>query len=400
MAKTVIKTLNDAKKHILDIEGDDTIISLEGKVKPMPHISTGSFLIDYITGIGGIPLGRIIECYGLESSGKTTVMTSCAVQCQKVLKKAVLYLDYEHALDKKYMIAQGVDLSDDKFIYVQPTYMEQGFRIAEFYMKTGFIGLVIADSVAAMKTQAEMEGDIGDPTAGGVAHGARIMAQTLKKLAGICSNTNVAFAFINQLRLGLPMTPFEKAKGIKKETTPGGSALKFYSTMRLKFTKIGGVKGKLFNAIKGEWEDGLVATKIKCELIKNKVAPPFRSCEFIIRYGIGVDDVMSIILVAIDRKMIKKNGAFLKVPAKYRHDKEEKNIQGLEKVCTYFREAGVKGFKALSKDLKDAIDKDMKYMETRTEIEDSYALVEDGPTQELPEELLEETNNKNKTVSL
>ena len=400
MAKVKIRTLADAKKYILDKEGEDAIISMEGGVKPFPHIPTGSIFIDSITGIGGIPLGRIIECYGLESSGKTTVLSACAAKCQTVLKKAVLYLDYEHALDKKYMLAQGVDLSDAKFIYVQPTSMEMGFRIAEFYMKTGFIGLVIADSVAAMKTQAEMDGDMGDPNAGGVAHAARIMAYSLKKLAGLCSTTNVAFAFINQLRISLPMTPFEKAKGIKKETTPGGSALKFYSTMRWKFTKIGGVKGKIFDPIKGEWQEGLVASKIKCEVIKNKVAPPFRSCEFIIWYGLGVDDVMSIVLVAIERKMLTKNSSYLKIPAKYRHDKKETNLQGLEKVCQYFREGGVKGFKVLEKDLMKAIEKDIKYMETRSNLEDAYA--ESDEEYELPSDLLEVegSSNKNNTVSL
>jgi recombination protein RecA len=355
------ETLAAAKAYLLKTEGEGAVISLSGDIAPIPVIPTGSFLIDAITGVGGLPCGRLVELFGQESSGKSTVLSSCAAQCQQQLKRPVLYLDYEAAIDPKYLLAQGVDLSEELFIYSQPGSMEEGFRIAEYYIDNGLVGLVIADSVAAMITAGEVEGEIGNTHAGGIAAQARVMSVALKKLVPLCAQRGVTFAFINQVRTNLSMSPWERSKGIVKETTPGGSALKFYASMRIQFKKVATVKGKIFNPVQGVWEEGIVATKVRAEVVKNKVGPPFRRTEFIIKYGIGVDDVMSIILVAVERKVLKKSGSFIKIPALYHGTGEDTNIQGLEAVCEYFRKEFPPGFEKLEEDIKGLIQHDLDF---------------------------------------
>lgn len=357
--------LEQLKKEILK-DGTNSIVSLTGKAESMPHISTGAFLLDVIMGIGGIPLGRVIEFYGFESSGKTTVASSCAAICQKVLQKPVLYLDYEHSLDKPYLMAQGVNISDDMFVYGVPNCMEDGFKIIGNYMINKAVGLVVVDSVAAMCPRAELEGDMGDVNSGGVALGARIMAVALRQLVPLANQTGIPVIFINQLREGIPMTNFERSRGIKKKNTPGGRALKFYASVRVEFTKIDTVDGKIFNAVKGVWEKGIVANKVKAFTSKNKCAPPFRSCEFVIRYGVGVDNIMSVVMIALERNILVKNGSYIKVPAKYRHDSTEKSINGLELTCKYFRFENIEKFSILENDLKTVIEDDLKLMKVNT----------------------------------
>ena len=348
-----------AAKAYLQKQESGSIIDFSGVSDEVPVIPTGSFLIDVITGIGGLPQGRIVEFFGAESSGKSTVIASCAAQCQKVLKRPVLYLDYEYCLDKRYMEAQGVYISEDMFIYAQPETMEQGLRIAEYYIENGLVGLVVADSVAAMLTEAESAGEMGNTHAGGIANQARVMSSVMKKLVKMCSTTGTTFAFINQLRTAPPSTPFEKQKGISKETTPGGRALKFYASMRIRFQQVGGVKGKVYNPVQGIWEEGLVATKVRATVDKNKMAPPFRRCDFVIRYGIGVDDVTSFVLVAIDRGVLKKSGSFFTIPDRYHGSGEMTKIQGLEKVCDYFRTEWPSGFELLENDIQALIQNDL-----------------------------------------
>jgi recombination protein RecA len=360
MGKTV-KTLEAARAFLVAQEGEGAVLSLSGETEPIPVIPSGSFLIDAITGVGGLPCGRIAEFYGPESSGKSTVLSSCAAQCQKVLKKAVLYLDYESCVDPLYMRAQGVDLSDDWFIYSNPTDMESGFRIAELMMESGLVGLVIVDSVAAMMTLAEAEGEVGNTVAGGMAAQARVMAVSLKKLVRTCSQSGCTLAFINQVRSNLSMSPWERSKGIVKETTPGGSALKFYSSLRVKFTKVAGIKGHIWNPVQGVWEDGIVATKVRAEVIKNKVGAPFRKAEFVIRYGIGIDDVMSLVLVGVERRILSKSAGYITIPARYHESGEDTKINGLEKVCNYFRKVHPDGYFLFEEDMKALISKDLDF---------------------------------------
>jgi recombination protein RecA len=316
--------------------------------------------------------------FGHESSGKSTVLSSCAAQCQKTLQRAVLYLDFENALDQQYLLAQGVDLSEKMFLYSQPDSMESGLKIAEYCIENDLVGLVIADSVAAMLTAAEISGEIGDTHAGGIAVQARVMSAALRKLVPLCSAHEVVFAFINQVRSQLSLSPWERSKGISKETTPGGTALKFYASMRLKFSKVTTVKGKIFNPIQGEWEDGIVATKVRVEVVKNKCAPPGRKAEFLIRYGVGIDDIMSLVMVAIDRKVLKKSGSFIKIPAMYHDTGEATNIQGLDTTCNYFRKTFPAGFTKLEEDLKALIQKDLTFSKEQTyksELDDDEVLL-------------------------
>lgn len=359
MAKNEV-TLESAKKYLSKTIGEGAVISLSGDVEPIPVISTGSFLLDAITGVGGIPCGRVVEFFGEESSGKSTVLASAAAQCQKS-GKPVLYLDYEACADPAYLLAQGVSLSDELFIYSQPSSMEEGFSIAEYYITNNLVGMVIADSVAAMITASEVEGEVGNTHAGGIAAQARVMSVALKKLVPLCAQHNVAFCFINQLRTNLSMSPWERSKGVVKTTTPGGSALKFYSSLRIQFKKIATVKGKVFNPVQGVWEDGIVATKIRAEVVKNKVGPPFRRTEMILKYGIGVDSTMSLVLVAIARKLLKKSGSFIKIPALYHGTGEDTNIQGLEAACNYFRKEFPAGFTKLEEDVKALIQHDLDF---------------------------------------
>jgi recombination protein RecA len=302
-----------------------------------------------------------VEFFGEESSGKSTVLASAAAQCQKS-GKPVVYLDYEACADPTYLLAQGVSLSDELFIYSQPSCMEEGFAIAEYYITNDLVGMIIADSVAAMITASEVEGEVGNTHAGGIAAQARVMSVALKKLVPLCAQHNVAFCFINQIRTNLSMSPWERSKGVVKTTTPGGSALKFYASLRIQFKKIATVKGKIFNPVQGVWEDGIVATKIRAEVVKNKVGPPFRRTELILKYGIGVDSTMSLVMVAIDRKVLKKSGSFIKVPSLYHGTGEDTNIQGLEAVCTYFRKTFPAGFEKLEKDIKALIQHDLDFV--------------------------------------
>ena len=351
-----LETLAAAKAYLLKQEGEGAVMSLAGEVAPIPYIPTGSFLLDIITGVGGLPQGRIVEFFGPESSGKSTVLSSCASQCQKVLKKPVLYCDYEHAIDVRYMLAQGVDLSEEWFIYSTPDTMEQGFRIAEAYM--GIAGLIVIDSVAAMIPEAEDLGSIGNTHAGGIALPARVMSSGLKKLVPACSKSGTTLAFINQVRTKLGVT------GITTETTPGGKALKFYSSMRVKFKPIGTAKGNVLNPVTGKMEPGIVATKVQAEVVKNKCAPPFRKASFVIRFGVGVDDVMSLTALAIERGLLKKNGSFVTIPDRYHGTGVATKLQGLEKVFAYFRDEWPTGFSLLEDDLKELVLKDFATLNT------------------------------------
>jgi recombination protein RecA len=224
-----------------------------------------------------------------------------------------------------------------------------------------------------MITAAESDGEVGNTHAGGIAGQARVMSVSLKKLVKTCSASGATLAFINQIRTGMPSTPFEKMKGITQETTPGGKALKFYASMRIKFTKVTGVKGKVFDPVQGIWEEGIVATKVRAEVVKNKMAPPFRRTEFIIRYGIGIDDVMSFVMVAIARKTLPKSGGYITIPAKYHASGTDTKINGLENVCNYFRRDYPPGFTLLEGHIRDLISKDLDSMEADYQADTSDA---------------------------
>ena len=283
------KALDAAIAHIEKTYGKGAVMKL-GKAPDynVDVIPTGSMTLDMALGIGGVPRGRIVEIYGPESSGKTTVALHGAAQAQK-LGGEVAFIDVEHALDPVYAKALGVDI--DNLLVSQPDSGEQALEIAEALVRSGAIDCIVLDSVAAMVTKAEIEGDMGDTHVGLLA---RLMSQAMRKLTSVISKSNCVAIFINQVR--------EKIGVVygNPETTPGGRALKFYSSVRIEVRK--------GEPIKNGAE--IIGARTKCKVVKNKVAPPFKECEFDMMFGQGIDRVGEVCDLAVDLDIIKKSGAW------------------------------------------------------------------------------------------
>tara|TARA_B100001971_G_scaffold213155_1_gene245465 strand:+ start:42529 stop:43653 length:1125 start_codon:yes stop_codon:yes gene_type:complete len=310
---------NDDRKKALDLAvstiekqfGKGAIMKLgsDESVAKIPSISTGALGLDLALGIGGIPQGRIIEIYGPESSGKTTLTLHIASECQKA-GGTVAFIDAEHALDTQYASKLGVDIPNT--LISQPDSGEQALEIADMLVRSGAVNLLIVDSVAALTPRAELEGDMGDSHMG---LQARLMSQALRKLTGSISRSNCTVIFINQLRMKI---------GVmfgNPETTTGGNALKFYSSVRMDIRRIGAIKDT----------DSVIGNRTRVKVVKNKVAPPFKEVEFDIMYGQGISKEGDLLDLAVKEKIVDKAGAW------YSYN-NEKMGQGRENSKTFLTE--------------------------------------------------------------
>jgi recombination protein RecA len=305
------KALQEALNQIHKTYGKGAIMKLgdEGAVANIEAIPTGSVSLDIATGIGGIPRGRIVEIFGPESSGKTTLTLHIIAETQKLGGKAA-FIDAEHALDPVSAEKLGVDV--DELLVSQPDTGEQALEICEMLVRSGAIDVVVVDSVAALVPRAEIQGEMGDSHVG--LH-ARLMSQALRKLAGAINKSNTCAIFINQLR--------EKVGVIygSPEVTTGGRALKFYSSMRIDIRKVESIKAG----------DVFLGNRTRAKIVKNKVAPPFKQAEFDIMYGEGISRAGDLLDSSVTEKVVEKSGSW------YSFDGERIG-QGRENVKVYLKE--------------------------------------------------------------
>ena len=310
MADTKKQSLDTALKQIESQFGKGTIMKLGTRETiEVTSIPTGSFGLDNALGIGGLPKGRVVEIYGPESSGKTTLTLQIVAECQKAGGSAA-FIDAEHALDPEYAKALGVDI--DELLLSQPDTGEQALEVTDMLVKSGSLDVIVVDSVAALVPRAELEGDMGDSHVG---LQARLMSQALRKITGSIQKSNTLVIFINQIRMKI---------GVmfgSPETTTGGNALKFYSSVRLDIRRIGAIKDG----------DEVIGNETRVKVVKNKMAPPFKVVEFQILYGKGINKNAEIIEFAVKKGIIEKAGAWYSY-------KGDKIGQGIAKTSEFLKE--------------------------------------------------------------
>ncbi len=305
------KSLDAALKSLDKTFGKGTILRLGDKeVEQIDSIGTGSVGLDLALGIGGVPKGRIIEIYGPESSGKTTLTLHIIAECQKA-GGVCAFIDAEHALDVKYAKNLGVNTDD---LYVsQPDFGEQALEIVETIARSGAVDLIVVDSVAALTPKAEIEGDMGDQHVG---LQARLMSQALRKLTGIVHKMNTTVIFINQIRMKIGAMGYGTP-----ETTTGGNALKFYASVRLDVRKVATLKQN----------EEPIGNRVKVKVVKNKVAPPFRQAEFDVMFGEGLSREGELIDYGVKLDVVDKSGAWFSY-------KDKKLGQGRENSKAFLKE--------------------------------------------------------------
>ena len=286
-----LKNLDLALQQIEKDYGSEAIRRLgDASVSQVESIPTGNIMIDRALGVGGFPRGRIVEIYGPESSGKTTLTLTAIAQAQK-LGGLVAFIDVEHALDPNYARKLGVNL--DELLVSQPSSGEEALRICETLVRSNAMAIIVLDSVAALVTKAELEGEIGDAVVGAQA---RLMSNALRKLTSFISKANTICLFTNQIRekIGVMFG--------NPETTPGGKALKFYSSVRIDIRRIGAIKNS---------DGGVSGNRTKIKVVKNKVAPPFTEAEFDIMYNEGISNTGSLLDLALEKGVVEKRGSWI-----------------------------------------------------------------------------------------
>ena len=310
MADNKKQSLEGALKQIENQFGKGTIMKLGTReTVEVPSIPTGSFGLDNALGIGGLPIGRVVEIYGPESSCKTTLTVQIIAECQKAGGSAA-FIDAEHALDPEYAKALGVDI--DELLLSQPDTGEKALEVTDMLVKSGSLDVIVVDSVAALVPRAELEGDMGDSHVG---LQARLMSQALRKITGSIQKSNTLVIFINQIRMKI---------GVmfgSPETTTGGNALKFYSSVRLDIRRIGAIKEG----------DEIIGNETRVKVVKNKVAPPFKVVEFQILYGKGINRMAEIIEFAVKKGIVEKAGSWYSY-------KGDKIGQGINNASTFLAE--------------------------------------------------------------
>ncbi|AXI51028.1 MAG: recombinase RecA [Sulfitobacter sp.] len=317
------KALDSALAQIERQFGKGSIMKLgaEGAIQDIKASSTGSLGLDIALGIGGLPMGRIIEIYGPESSGKTTLTLHCVAEQQKN-GGVCAFVDAEHALDPQYARKLGVDI--DELLISQPDTGEQALEITDTLVRSGAVNMVVVDSVAALTPKSELEGDMGDSSVGVQA---RLMSQAMRKLTGSISRSNCMVIFINQIRMKI---------GVmfgSPETTTGGNALKFYSSVRLDIRRIGALKDR----------DEVVGNATRVKIVKNKVAAPFKQVEFDIMYGEGISKMGELLDLGVKAGVVDKSGSWFSYG-------DERIGQGRENAKTFLKENT-----AMANDIEDKI---------------------------------------------
>lgn len=304
-----LKALTAALGQIEKQFGKGAVMRMgDAQVAKLEVVSSGSLGLDIALGVHGFPRGRVVEIFGPESSGKTTLMLAAIANAQRQ-GLTCAFIDAEHALDIGYAAKLGVKVAD--LLISQPDNGEQALEIAEMLTRSGAVDVVVIDSVAALTPKAEIEGEMGDSLPG---LQARLMSQALRKLTGVVKQNNVLMMFVNQIRMKI---------GVmfgNPETTTGGNALKFYASVRLDIRRTGSVKDG----------DVVVANETRVKVIKNKVAPPFRQAEFVIRFGEGIDRVAEVLDLSVANGFIEKSGAWYSMDG-------SKIGQGRENACAHLR---------------------------------------------------------------